>query len=85
MRLVGFFEGRLELRWTWLPYWIAAGPILHDEIEALMRDVVIINGMLPTDDSLERIERLVLRTIERRFKIEGLLQYLQGLRFIREA
>lgn len=85
MRLVELNEGRLELRWTWLPYWLAAGPALHTEIETTMRDVVIINGMPPTDGSLERIEQFVLRLIDRRFKIVGLTEYLAGLHKVKEA
>lgn len=85
MRLVELQEGRLELRWTWLPYWMAAGPSLHTEIETTMRDVVIINGMPPTDDSLERIEKFVLRLIHRRFKITGLTDYLRCLHLVQEV
>lgn len=84
MRLVGFQDGRLELRWTWLPYWLAAGPTLHSEIEALVRDVVIMNGMLPNDESLEKIEVFIIRIIEKRFKIAGLGQYLRALSYVRE-
>jgi hypothetical protein len=84
MRLVGFENGRMELRWTWLPYWLAAGPTLHSELERLIRDVVIINGMPPTEDSLVRIEAFIIKAIERRFKIAGLAQYLQALRYVRE-
>lgn len=84
MRLVELQEGRLELRWTWLPYWLAAGPALHTEIEALMRDVIIMNGMPPTEESLDRIEQFVIRAIDRRFGIAGLAQYLGALRYVRE-
>jgi hypothetical protein len=85
MRLVDLNEGRLELRWTWFPYWIAAGPALHTEIEPLMRDAVIMNGMVPNEESLERIEAFVLRVLERRFKIVGLKEYVAALRYVREA
>jgi hypothetical protein len=84
MRLVELQEGRLELRWTWLPYWLAAGPSLHTEIETLMRDVIIVNGMPPTEDSLDKIEQFVIRAIDRRFNIAGLAQYLKALRYVRE-
>jgi len=85
MRLIQLQEGKLELRWTWLPYWLAAGPALHNEIQAVMRDAVIINGMPPTEDSVVRIESFVLKMIERRFKIEGLRAYLDGLQHVAET
>jgi hypothetical protein len=85
MRLIQLQEGKLELRWTWLPYWLAAGPALHNEIQAVMRDAVIINGMPPTDESVERVEAFVLRLIERRFKISGLTTYLRGLEHVAET
>lgn len=82
MRLVELIEGKLELRWTWLPYWLAAGPALQRDIDTLMRDVVIMNGMPPTDDSLDRIEEFVIRTIDRRFNIAGLATHLRSLRHV---
>jgi len=85
MRLVDLRDGKLEIRWTWLPYWVAAGPSFMNELEQLMRDAVIINGMPHDEDSLERIERFLLRVIDVRFRIEGLTDYLRALRFVREA
>ena len=81
----GLEDGRLELRWTWLPYWLAAGPALHAEIEALMRDAVILNGMPLTEDSLDKIDSFVIRLINRRFRIDGLAQYLGALKHVRET
>lgn len=84
MRLVDFRDGALEMRWTWLPYWVAAGPQFPRELEQLVRDVVIINGMPRDDESLARIETFILRRIEHRFQIEGLTEYIAALRFVRE-
>jgi hypothetical protein len=85
VRLVDFRDGKLEVRWTWLPYWIAAGPQFLTEIERTMHDAIIINGMPPNEDSFERVENFLLRLIEGRFRIEGLGDYLRALRFVREA
>ena len=85
MRLVDIVDGRLELRWTWLPYWIAAGPALHTEIERLMRDVVVMNGMPVDDDSLARIHDFLIKQLARRFPIPGLDAYLQALSFVEET
>lgn len=85
MRLVELNQGKLELRYTWLPWWLAAGPALQSEIETLMRDVVVMNGMPPNDESLERIERFVIRLIGKRFPIPGLTTYLRGLQHVKES
>ncbi len=84
MRLVDLRDGALELRWTWLPYWIAAGPTLQGEVETILRDAVIINGMPPNEDSLSRIEAFVVRLLTRRFQIEGLGEYLLSLHLVQE-
>ena len=82
MRLVDLHEGKLELRWTWLPYWLVAGPRLQAEVEAIIRDIVVLNGMPPTEDSLDRIERFLLDVLDRRFKIKGLREYLTALHYV---
>ncbi len=84
MRLVQINDGKLELRWTWLPYWIAVGPALQTEIESLMKDAVIINGMPPTAASLDSISRFVCKALAKRFAIPGLGEYLQAIERVQE-
>lgn len=84
MHLVILNEGRLEVRWTWLPYWLAAGPALSRDVERLMNDVVIMNGMPPTEESLGRISTFVVNTIVQRFPIPGLREYIDGIRHVQE-
>lgn len=84
MRLVDLNEGRLELRWTWLPYWIAVGPALKIEIETLLHDAVILNGLPPTVESLESISRFVCQQLARRFAIPGLEAYLSAIAHVQE-
>jgi hypothetical protein len=85
MRFAELVEGRLEIRWTWLPYWLAAGPALHNELDALLRDIVVLNGMPVTDESLDHIDQLIIRLIMRRFNIPGLDAYLGAFRYVREG
>lgn len=77
-------QGALEIRWTWLPYWLAAGPKLHGELQSLMRDTVLLNGLPPTEESLDLIEEFLLREIGKRFKIPGLVDFLRALHNIPE-
>ncbi len=80
MRLIELCDGALELRWTWLPYWMVASPSLQAEVEAVMRDVVLLNAMTKDDESLDRIEQFVIRLLTRRFPFLHLDKYLSGLR-----
>lgn len=85
MRFIEMVDGRLEVRWTWLPYWLAAGPALHNELEVLVRDIVVLNALPISESSLDRIHRLIVRLIARRFRIGGLSEYLSGIQHVREA
>lgn len=82
MRLVDLVHGKLELRWTWLPYWLSCSAIFQTDVERLMRDVVVINGLPHSEESLDKIEAFLLREVSRRFKIQGLDVYLRGLRSV---
>jgi hypothetical protein len=85
MRLVDLQDGKLELRWTWLPYWMAAGPALQGEVNALLRDAVVINGMLPDEDGLDRIHNFALFLLTRRFpSFSGLKAYLRGIQEVEQ-
>lgn len=85
MRLVSIDDdGKLGIRWTWLPYWMAAGPRLTAEMTRLMMDVVVINGMPTTEESLDAIDAFVLRQLGQRFGIRGLADYLAAIHHVRE-
>lgn len=84
MRLFRFDGAALELRWTWLPWWLVSSPILEAEVNVLVRDVVVLNGMPISDDTLERVERFFLKLVDRRFKIPGLVNYLKAVRGLQE-
>lgn len=75
-------EQQLELRWTWLPYWIVASPAFKADIERRLQDAVLLNGIVPTPDNLDLIENFVQRQICKKFGIPGLEKYLEGLRYI---
>lgn len=85
MRIVRYNDkNSIELRWSWMPYWLAVSPIFISEIESLVRDVIILNGVTGGDDLLERLENFVHQRIAERFEIPGLVDYLQGLRYLPE-
>lgn len=85
MRFIEVMDGRLEVRWTWLPYWLAAGPALHSELEVLVRDIVVLNALPISESSLDRIHKLIVHLIARRFRVEGLGDYLAAIQHVREV
>jgi hypothetical protein len=80
MRLVQYVDGALELRWTWLPYWLATNGKLKAELERELRDAVLLNGINSSQDDLDALHRHLCRRLQARFPaFEGLGDALAGL------
>lgn len=84
MRLVFKNAGAFELHWTWLPYWMGVSPAMKVDIERLIKDAVLLNGVTLDEAGLDRLHSFVVRTICRRFPIPGLRAYLDALRHVEE-
>lgn len=82
MNLVAFEDGALELRWTWFPYWLVVSPIMKQDIERVLRDAVLMQGV-PVAGSMDAIDDLVIRIITKRFKIPGLGDYLRAMKLVK--
>lgn len=82
MRLVHIREGRLEIRWTWLPLWLAQNPRLKSEVERQLRDALLVNGMTTAERDLDALHRYAVKLIYRVFPIAGIDRFLDGLREI---
>lgn len=67
MRLVDLIDGAVELRWTWLPYWLGANQRLRAELEAELRDVALLSNLTESEEDLNRLHRTLCRSIQRRF------------------
>lgn len=67
MRLVELIDGAVELRWTWLPYWLGANQRLRTELEAELRDVALLNGLTESPTDLDALSRTLCRRIQARF------------------
>lgn len=81
MRLVNLNAGRLELVWTWLPYWMVTSAVLSD-VERLLFDVVRLNAATTSEEDLDALHCWVTRHLESRFKIVGLGAYCDALRYV---
>lgn len=82
MRLVVVVDGLPELSWTWLPWWMAQSPALKRDVERVIGDALLLNGMILDDSGLDRLSAFVSKTLCRFFKIKGLGTYLDGLKAV---
>ncbi len=82
MRIVRINEGRLEIRWTWLPYWLASAPSLVRETETSMKDAIVMNGVTP--DDLDGLHDYVISRISARFPGFNLKPVLEALSHVPE-
>jgi hypothetical protein len=85
MRLVQYTEGALEIRWTWLPYWIAVNPKLVQGVEVALRDAVLVNGLTTSPEDLDRMHSFVVRRLCALFPgFVGLETYLESVSSVQE-
>ena len=77
-------EGRLEVRWTWLPYWLAVNPKLVLVIEREMRDRVLLGGVTTSEKDLDALHDFVRDRLQQQFKFPGLDKLLDALRSVEE-
>jgi hypothetical protein len=81
MRLVQLTApGRVEVNFMWLPTWLG----INKEVkEALERELAPLVGREATDELLDGVNDKLLILIEKRFpQIQGLRDYLDGLKFV---
>lgn len=83
MRLVHLTSpGRLELNFMWLPTWLGINKEAKESIEGALRSKVA--GTPATEEHLDEINEEVLELLATRYSsIEGLRDYLDGLKFVR--
>jgi hypothetical protein len=85
MRLVQLRDGALEIRWTWLPYWLAVNPKLKTLVEREMRDAALLGGVTTSEADLDGLHDFVLRRLSALFPaFPGLREHLDGLRLVKE-
>lgn len=85
MRLVQMRDGALEIRWTWLPYWLAVNPKLKTTVERELRDAVLLGGVTTSPADLDGCHDFVARRLSALFPaFPGLREHLDGLRLVLE-
>jgi hypothetical protein len=82
MRLVQLTTpGRLELNFLWMPTWLGINREAKELIEGELRSKLL--GLPATEETLDEINEMVLEVLTTRYPIEGLRDYLDGLKFVR--
>jgi len=89
MRIIDydFQTGRLEVRWMWLPTFIGQNTAIMRELE-IAGQAKWCGKASPVDEDdvfLARVEEWVIDWLCKRFPIEGLKEYLAGIKHVQET
>jgi len=80
MRIVELIDGAFEIRWTWLPLWLATNPLLKSSLENELKTIIAMNGVTDTAADLDAIHEHVVRRLQEMFpEVKGLDSYLNGM------
>ena len=81
MRIVELIDGAFEIRWTWLPFWLATNPKLRTSLEGELRTLVALNGLTDSEADLEVLHTHVLNRLDALFpQVKGLAEFLDGMK-----
>jgi len=72
--------GVVELNWMWLPTWIGMNANLKEKIEKEFKEKV--EGKSLTEETLDEIHEELLNYLDETLNVEGLFDYLDGLKFV---
>jgi len=79
-------DGCLEITWSWLPFWLAVNPKLKEQVERELRDGVLMGGVTNSPEDMDAMHDFVVRRLQELFPSHvGLAEYLDGLKYVREA
>lgn len=85
MRIIQLQDGVLEVRWTWLPFWMAANPALKQLIDDELKDACLLNAVTGSEEDLDALHRYCCRRLQERFPaFPGLGRYLDALTTVQE-
>lgn len=83
MRIVDLIDGAFEVRWMWLPFWLATNPKLRQSLEGELKTLVALNALTDTEADLDALHNHILVRMEELFpEMKGLGKFLDGMRQI---
>lgn len=81
MRLISVRGHIVELNYMWLPTWLGQSAQFKRDLEVALRSEI--EGLELNEDTLNRIDRMVLQYIvDHNPHVQGLYDYLDGLKFV---
>lgn len=83
MRIVELIDGAFEIRWTWLPFWLATNPKLRISLEGELTSIIAMSGLTDSEADLDALHAHVVRRLQELFPgITGLDAFLDGMKAI---
>ena len=76
-------RGAVEVNWSWLPTWIGMNSSLIKEIEVALSPTLL--GQSLNTEVLDKANTLLIDFLVKKFKVPGLFDYLDGLKYISEG
>jgi hypothetical protein len=85
VRLVHKTEsGKLELNWMWLPTCVGMNPAFVKDLDTRLRDLAV--GRALTEELHDQMDATVIEAVCSYFPgVQGIDEYLNGLRHVKEA
>lgn len=75
-------QGQLELNYLWLPTWLGINQVAATAVMQQLKSKVV--GLPATEDNLDIINTMVIDVLAEKYpSVEGLRDYLDGLKFVR--
>ena len=74
--------GVLELTWMWLPTWIGMNYRLKERLDQMLAEEI--EGKRATPEVLDKLNDRVLGILAQECPLPGLVDYLDGLKFVQE-
>lgn len=86
MKFIELIDGAFEIRWTWLPFWLATNPKLKTSLEGEMKTLIALNGIRDSEEDLAMLHRHVVSRLQEMFpEMVGLDVFLDGLRAVQPS
>lgn len=74
--------GQLELNHMWMPTWMGINKSALEAVKEVLVARLSQDKLAASEDTLDMLDELVIETLVEKFKVDGLRDYLDGLKFV---